>query len=147
MIQIIFPENAVKTRQHQAITEIFDPIRKKWLVMTPEEWVRQHIISYLLKVKHYPASLLSIEKEITVGELKKRCDIVIYDRTLTPTMIIECKKMDVQLTPKVLDQVLRYHITLQAEYLIITNGLHCIGFQKSGGQFREINEFPGYASR
>lgn len=144
MIQITFPEHAVTTRQRSGIDEIFDPVRKKWLQLTPEEWVRQHIISYLLKEKNYPASLLAVEKEISVGKLKKRCDIVVYRRDIKPMMIIECKEMDTPLTSKVLEQVLRYHITLQADYLIITNGLHCYGFQKTENQFKEIDQFPDY---
>jgi hypothetical protein len=143
MIKIEFPKEKVKTRQQQGLNEVFDVIRKKWLQLTPEEWVRQNILQYLI-LKKYPASLIAVEKEIKLGELRKRCDIVIYTRDSRPFMIIECKEMDVPISEKALGQILRYHITLPAGYLIITNGSYCFGFQKMKDQFVEINEFPDY---
>jgi len=143
MIKIQFPKDVVKIRQEAGLNEVFDVIRKKWLRLTPEEWVRQHMIHYLL-LKRYPASLIAVEKEIKLGELSKRCDLVVYSRETLPFMIIECKEMNVPLSAKTLDQVLRYHITLPADYLIITNGSHCFGFQKIAGQFIETDEFPEY---
>ncbi|MEO6289800.1 MAG: type I restriction enzyme HsdR N-terminal domain-containing protein [Ginsengibacter sp.] len=144
MIKIDYPKNKVTTRQRTGINEVFDAIRKKWLLLTPEEWVRQNVVQFLLINKKYPASLIAVEKEIKLGELKKRCDLVVYNRDLLPWMIIECKEMNVPLTKKVLEQVLRYHITLPATYLIITNGSYSVGFQKSGNQFSEMNEFPDF---
>jgi hypothetical protein len=123
---------------------IFDPFRKRWLVLTPEEWVRQNILQYLTEVKKYPAKLIAIEKEIYLGELKKRCDVVVYDRNSLPWMIIECKEMNVRVDSKTLEQVLRYHITLPAKYLVITNGSYCYGFEKREGEFFEINAIPEY---
>ncbi len=143
MIKIAFPKKQVKTRQREGLNEVFDVIRKKWLLLTPEEWVRQNMIQYLI-LKNYPASLIAVEKEIKLGELKKRCDIVIYTRDSLPFMIIECKEMNVSLSKKALEQILRYHITLPAEYLIITNGNYCLGFKKTGNQFEEINIFPEF---
>jgi predicted type IV restriction endonuclease len=143
MIKIKFPKQQVQVRQREGVNEIFDIIRKKWLRFSPEEWVRQHMIHYLL-LKKYPASLIAIEKEIKLGELKKRCDIVVYTRQAAPFMIIECKEMNVPLSEKTLEQILRYHITLPASYLIITNGSHCYGFHKVKDQFTETNEFPDY---
>lgn len=144
MIKIEFPKEAVQVRQQAGIDEIFDPVRKKWLVLSPEEWVRQNIIQYLLLCKNYPVSLLSVEKEIKLGELKKRCDIVVYNRALSPWMIIECKEMRVNLSQRTLDQILRYHISLPATFLIITNGSYAFGFEKKGRQFFETNSFPDY---
>lgn len=144
MIKIQYPKSQVKVRQRAGVNETFDVIRKKWLLLTPEEWVRQNMIQYLLTEKRYPASLISVEKEIKLGELKKRCDLVVYDRDSLPWMIIECKEMNVALSGKVIEQVLRYHITLPATYLVITNGSYTYGFQKRGNQFYEINEFPEY---
>jgi hypothetical protein len=143
MIKIEFPKNRVITRQRKGINEVFDAIRKKWLLLASEEWVRQNMIQYLL-VKNYPASLIAIEKEIKLGELSKRCDIVVYSRNTKPLMIVECKEMNVVLSGKTLDQILRYHITLPATYLIITNGSYCFGFEKKENKFIEINEFPDY---
>ncbi|MDQ6888677.1 MAG: type I restriction enzyme HsdR N-terminal domain-containing protein [Bacteroidota bacterium] len=144
MIKLTFPKNLVKTRELGGVTEIFDAIRKKWLLLTPEEWVRQNVIHYLLVIKKYPAVLISVEKEIKLGELKKRCDLVVYNRNALPWMIIECKEMNVSLSQKTIEQILRYHITLPATFLIITNGSFSLGFQKIGNQFFEIDEFPEF---
>ena len=143
MIMIQFPKQQVKIRQQAGVNEVFDIIRKKWLRLSPEEWVRQNMIHYVLS-KKYPASLIAVEKEIKLGELTKRCDIVVYSRKALPFMIIECKEMNVTLSEKTLEQVLRYHITLPADYLIVTNGSYCFGFKKIENQFIETNEFPDY---
>src|SRR5664279_5005583 len=129
MIKIEFPKNKVTVRQQAGLKEVFDVIRKRWLQLSPEEWVRQHMIQYLL-LKKYQSSLIAVEKEIKLGELSKRCDLVVYTRDTKPFMIIECKEMKVALSEKTLEQILRYHITLPASYLIITNGSYCYGFQK-----------------
>jgi hypothetical protein len=144
MIKIEFPKQQIKIRQQAGVNEVFDIIRKKWLRLSPEEWVRQNMIHYLL-LKKYPSSLIAVEKEIKLGELMKRCDVVVYSRKSLPFMIIECKEMNVPLSEKTLEQILRYHITLPADYLIITNGNYCFGFQKIENQFIETNEFPDYA--
>ena len=144
MIKVEYPANNFKIKKEKNTDFIFDSIRKSWLVLTPEEWVRQNFLQYLVRAKNYPSSLIAIEKEIYLGELKKRCDIVIYNREMLPWMIIECKEMNEQLNAKVLDQILRYHITLPATYLVITNGTYCFGFEKKQGQFYEINKLPGY---
>jgi len=143
MIKIEFPKDRITIRQRAGVNEVFDVIRKKWLQLSPEEWVRQNMIQFLL-LKKYPATLIAIEKEIKLGELSKRCDIVVYNRDAKPFMIIECKEMKVALSQKTLDQILRYHITLPAAYLIITNGSYCFGFQKKEDQFFEIDHFPEY---
>lgn len=144
MIKIEFPKEKPRIRKNNYVNEIFDPIRKRWLVLTPEEWVRQNILLFLLLQKNYPSSLISIEKEIKLAELKKRYDVVVFDRQMLPWMIIECKEMNVQLSEKTLDQVLRYHISIPSQYLIITNGSHCFGFEKKEGRFRETNVFPDF---
>lgn len=144
MIQILFPDKGVRTRQSKGQHEIFDAIRKKWLVLSPEEWVRQNLIQYLLQVKKYPASLIAVEKEYKVAQLKKRCDVVVYDKNFIPWMIIECKEMKEKLTTKTLDQILRYHSALSTDFLIITNGVYCFGFKKEKDQFFETDLFPDY---
>jgi len=144
MIKIEFPKGQIKVQQRQNINEVFDTVRKKWLLLTPEEWVRQNIIQYLLITKNYPPALIAIEKEIKLGELRKRCDIVVYDRNMLPWMFIECKEMNVALSEKTLEQILRYHISLPAEFLIITNGSYSFGFEKKDQEFIEINNFPEF---
>lgn len=143
MIKIEFPKNKISVRQREGVNEVFDVIRKRWLQLSPEEWVRQNIIQFLI-ANNYPATLMAIEKEIKLNELSKRCDIVIYDRDTQPFMIIECKEMNVTLAEKTLSQILRYHISLPAKYLIITNGSYSYGFEKVEGQFHEINKFPEF---
>ncbi len=144
MIKIEFPKEQPKVRQSENAKEIFDPVRKKWLVLTPEEWVRQNIIQFLLFKKKYPPPLISIEKEIKLADLKKRYDIVVYNRQTQPWMIIECKEMNVTLSEKTMEQILRYHISVPAKYLVVTNGSHCFGFEKKDGNFFEINLFPDF---
>lgn len=146
MIKLEFKKQQVTTRQRKGLDEVFDIVRKKWLQLSPEEWVRQNMIHLLLS-KQYPLSLIAIEKAIKLGELTRRCDMVVYTRDAQPFMIIECKEMKVQLSEKTLEQILRYHIVLQTKYLIITNGSYCFGFQKKDGQFIEINEFPEYETK
>jgi hypothetical protein len=144
MIKIAFSKYDFKIKKEEAGEMIFDGIRKRWVTLTTEECVRQNIISYLLIEKKYPAKLFAIEKEIRLGELKKRCDVVIYDKNMQPWMIIECKEMRVSLNVKVLEQTLRYHSSVPVPYLVITNGSYCFGFEKVGGEFVEISDFPLY---
>ena len=146
MIKINFPKEQPKLRDNNGTKEIFDIIRKKWLVLTPEEWVRQNIILFLLLQKKVPSSLISVEKGIKLGDLKKRYDLVIYNRQTLPWMIIECKEMNVALSEKTMEQILRYHISIPAQYLIITNGSHCFGFEKIESQFMEIHDFPEFGN-
>ncbi|MEO6844566.1 MAG: type I restriction enzyme HsdR N-terminal domain-containing protein [Ginsengibacter sp.] len=144
MIKIEFPKDKVLVQQREGINEIFDAVRKKWIVLSPEEWVRQNMLQYLLVTKKYPGSLIAVEKEIKLGELRKRCDMVIYNRQSQPWMIIECKEMKVNLSQKTIAQILRYHITLQSNFLIITNGSYSCGFEKKEGKFIEIDRFPEF---
>lgn len=144
MIKIKFPKEKLKIQSHEGVYEVFDTIRKKWVVLTPEEWVRQNILQYLLITKKYPPSLMAVEKEIKLASLRKRCDIVVYNRKSEPWMIIECKEMDVTLSEKTMEQILRYHIALPAKYLIITNGSFCFGFEKQEKQFFETDRFPDF---
>lgn len=143
MIKLSFPRSQVTIRQQSGVNEVFDIVRKKWLLLSPEEWVRQNLIHFLLS-KKYPLSLIAIEKGIKIGELSKRCDVVVYSRDMQPFMIIECKEMKVELSQKTLKQILHYHSKLLPKYLIITNGSYCFGFKKTDSQFIEIDVFPGY---
>lgn len=102
---------------------IFDSIRRKWLVLTPEEWVRQHVVNYLLKEKNIPESLISIEKEINLNATKRRYDIVVYKKDLSIYLIVECKAPFVDLSEETFEQALRYNLILNATFVLITNGL------------------------
>ncbi len=142
MIKIEYPAYQPKIKQENGKELIFDEFRKRWVVLTPEEWVRQNFLQYLTQVKKYPASLIAVEKEIKLGELKKRFDIVVYDADTKPWMIIECKEMNVALNKSVLDQGLRYNISLHVPYLVITNGSYCMALQLKENGMQTMNALP-----
>jgi len=142
MIKIEYPPYQPKIKEENGREFIFDAFRKRWVLLTPEEWVRQNFLQYLTQVKKYPASLIAIEKEIKLGELKKRFDIVVYDKEAKPWMIVECKEMNVALDKSVLDQVLRYNISLKVPYLVITNGSYCMACDCSQSELKEIDQLP-----
>ncbi len=142
MIKIAYPPYQPKIKKEQDKEFIFDEFRKRWVVLTPEEWVRQNFLQYLTQIKKYPASLIAVEKEIKLGELKKRFDIVVYDSNTKPWMIVECKEMNTALDKKVLDQVLRYNVTMQVPYVAITNGSYCLAIAFKNNEMLEINTLP-----
>ena len=143
MIKIEYPPYQPKIKEEKGKEFIFDEFRKRWVLLTPEEWVRQNFLQYLTQTKKYPASLIAIEKEIKLGELKKRFDILVYDAETKPWMIVECKEMNVALDKAVLDQVLRYNIALNVPYLVITNGVYCMAFNLKENKVLEIDSLPG----
>ena len=120
---------------------IFDAIRKVWLLLTEEEWVRQNFVNYLITQLKYPSAVIAIEKEISLNDLKKRFDILVYDKQHKPWMLIECKEPKVNLSEDVLQQVLRYNISVPAEYIVITNGNTTVGWKKEK-ELKLLNEFP-----
>ena len=144
LIKIEYPPYTPSIKTVEGTEFIFDTFRKKWLVLTPEEWVRQNFISYLVKVLNYPKSLIAIEKEIKVGAVTKRFDIVVYNRSTLPFMVVECKEMNVSLSEKVLHQVLHYNTNMQAEYVVITNGSYCYGYRRVGDGFVEVGGLPEF---
>jgi len=142
MIIVNYPEPAFRIRQEDDKDFIFDNFRKRWVLLTDEEWVRQNFITYLVQVMNYPATLIAIEKEIYLGELKKRFDILVYNNLHQPWMLVECKAPSVKLEKPVLEQVLRYGITVPAEFLIITNGDTTFGWQKKPHGLNLIEKLP-----
>ena len=143
MLKINYPTPHFRIKEDAGKEWIFDEFRKQWVRLTPEEWVRQNMLQYLVQVKKYPASLIAIEKEIALGELRKRFDILVY-KDSKPWMIIECKEMNVVLNESVLKQVLNYNITVQAHFVIITNGTVSYGFSLDNGIVEQISEFPNH---
>lgn len=142
MIKIEYPAYQPKIKEEKGRELIFDEFRKRWVLLTPEEWVRQNFLQYLTQIKKYPASLIAIEKEIKLGELKKRFDIVVYDADTRPWMIVECKEMNVALNKSVLDQVLRYNISLHVPYLVITNGSYCMALALKNNLMEALDALP-----
>jgi hypothetical protein len=134
--------------KHGNPTKIFDVIRKKYVKLTPEEWVRQNFLKYLISEKNYPSSLILIEQTLQVNKLKKRCDAVIYDNSAQPLMIIEFKKPDVPIDQKVFDQIARYNIPLKVKYLMVSNGLqhYCSLIDFENSTFRFLEDIPPYSS-
>lgn len=109
-------------KQENEQTLVFDPIRRRWLLLTPEEYVRQCIIHYLIHALQYPQGMIAIEKQIMVGRLTKRFDLIVYDRNHQPWMLVECKAPEVTITEKTLHQLLNYQRTMQCRYWLLTNG-------------------------
>ena len=137
-----YPPFDVRVRNGNGQTSIFDALRKKWLVLTPEEWVRQHVLNYLVNEKKYPASIIAIEREIILNDVKKRFDILIYSKELEPLLIIECKAPYIELDNEVIAQVQRYNLTLKAKYVMITNGISDLVLDLNNNQI----ELPDYGS-
>jgi hypothetical protein len=144
MIKLEYPAYQPKIKQHDEKEFIFDDVRKAWVLLTPEEWVRQNLLQYLMQVKKYPASLIAVERAIKLGELTKRFDIVVYGRNSKPWMIIECKEMNVPLDKAVLEQALRYNITLQVPYLVISNGSYCMAALLHENTMRALDALPDF---
>lgn len=136
-----YPLFNTKLKKQKDKTYIFDEVRKKWLLLTPEEWVRQHLIHFLIIQKKYPPSLISIEKEIILNDLKKRYDIVIYNKQLLPVLVIECKAPYIELDNAVVEQALRYNLILKANYLMISNGVSDLTFNN----LNQAVNLPDYA--
>ncbi|MBI5856033.1 MAG: type I restriction enzyme HsdR N-terminal domain-containing protein [Sphingobacteriales bacterium] len=144
MLVIKYPEPDFRIRNENSREEIFDALRKKWVALTPEEWVRQNFIQYLIKEKKYPATIIAIEKEIQLGELKKRFDILVYDASHRPWMMIECKAGEVKLDEDVLQQVLRYNISVPVKYIVITNGNETFAWGRNENQLQLLDELPDW---
>lgn len=125
---------------------IFDPFRKKFVSLTPEEWVRQHFVAYLL-TRGYPAGLIGNEVSLLLNNRKFRCDTVVYDKQGEPLVIAEYKAPSVELTRSVFEQAANYNIALRVKYLIISNGLshHCCRVNYDAMQFEFLHEIPTYA--
>lgn len=103
---------------------IFDEIRKKFIILTPEEWVRQHVVQFLLEEKKYPKSLINVEKVLMVNGLRKRYDVVVFNPDGTIFILIECKAPEIKIAQATFDQIARYNMTMKAQFLMVTNGLN-----------------------
>ncbi len=123
MIQLTLPPYQIRVKETHGRKQIFDILRRKYVALTPEEWVRQHFIHYLVEHKNYPSSLLANEVSLQIGEKRMRADSVLYDNQLHPRMIIEYKAPNITLTQKVFDQITIYNLLLHVDYLIVSNGM------------------------
>lgn len=147
MEKLNLPEYAFKTRQLAVGgQEIFDPVRKKYLKLTPEEWVRQNFIQYLVNEKAYPQSLVLIEKGLTVNRMKKRFDAVVYSKQGQPIVLIEFKSPKVKVDQKVFEQIASYNLQLKVKFLIVSNGLkhYCCSVNHSSKEISFLAEIPHF---
>ncbi len=143
------PTPNIRMREDGGQREIFDIVRCRYVALTPEEWVRQQVIYQLHYELGYPLELLQVEGAITLNGMTRRCDIVVYDSSVRPLVIVECKKETVPLTQKVIDQACRYNLVLQVPYLCITNGPQQICCKVDFEQKRlvQIPRIPSYCKK
>ena len=146
MFALNLPFFEAKIRKTDSGMEIFDALRRKYVALTPEEWVRQHFVNYLQTEKNYPTSLMANEVSIKLNSLSRRCDTVVYNNQLKPIVIIEYKKSDVTITQQVFDQIARYNSVLRVRYLIVSNGLshYCCEMNYDDLSFNYLEEIPDY---
>ena len=146
MLELNLPSFDINVKKIGGKLSILDPLRRKFVALTPEEWVRQHFVNFLLREKGYPAALIANEIRIDLNKLKKRCDSVVYNRDLSPLMIIEYKAPDVEITQQVFDQIVRYNIVLKVKYLIVSNGLnhYCCIIDYDKQSFSYLSDIPNY---
>jgi len=147
MYKLNLPHFDFKLKKAEGKVWIFDGIRKRYMVLTPEEWVRQHFVHYLVSHKKYPRSLIRVEGGLMYNELQKRTDIVVYNRLGEPWMIVECKSPTLVVSGSAVSQAAVYNSTLKAEYICVTNGLVHVCAQidwteKTSRQVPEIPSFP-----
>jgi len=122
MQKLDFPEYHFRFKNSENKVAIFDVIRKKFVILTPEEWVRQHVVQYLLIEKKYPKSWINVEKVLKINDLTKRYDVVVFNADGSILILVECKAPEVKIAQNTFDQIARYNLTLKAQYLMVTNG-------------------------
>lgn len=148
MEQLNLPPFNIRLKQTDGRDQIFDVLRRRYVALTPEEWVRQHFVHYLLEQKGYPKGLLANEIELRIGEKKMRCDSVLYDNQLHPRMIIEYKAPHIALSQRVFDQISVYNMLLHVDYLVVSNGLqhYCCKMNYAQKRYTFLRAIPDYES-
>lgn len=141
-----FPHYPLRVKDSESGVVIFDILRKKYLRLTPEEWVRQHCLHYLATAKHYPLSRMAIEKAMRIGTLLKRTDLLVFDAWAKPYILVECKAPRVEITQKTFDQVNRYNQVIKAPYLFLTNGIEHVfcAVNHETNEYRFLEALPKY---
>lgn len=148
MQELNFPKFEYRFKSTENKVSIFDVIRKKFIILQPEEWVRQHCVNYLITQKNYPKSLINVEKELIINGLKKRYDIVVFHPNGTIRLIVECKSYDVSINQNTFDQIARYNLALNAEYLMVTNGINHYYCQMDtqAERYTFLKDIPNYSN-
>lgn len=138
------PSYTFKIKQNGLRTQIFDAIRKKYVVLSPEEWVRQNFLQYLIQDKKYPASLIAVEAGLKYNQLQKRMDVLVYNKQGCAHLMVECKAPEVKITQDAFDQIARYNMVFKVKYLIVTNGIHhfCCLMDYDTNTYRYLEQIP-----
>lgn len=142
-----FPAYQFKLKSSENKQYIFDVIRKKYVVLTPEEWVRQHVLQYLINDLKYPKSIIAVERQLLVNGLRKRFDILIFNKKGLPEIIIECKSPDIKINQQAFDQIARYNLELNAKFLMVSNGLvhYFCSLDHKNECYNFLKEIPNYS--
>ena len=148
MVELNLPEYdfKVKKREYGSSWVIWDRLRQRWVALTPEEWVRQHFVEWLIAEKGFPAALMGNEVSLTQNGIARRCDTVVADRTGQPLVIVEYKAPSINITQKTFDQIVRYNMVLRARYLVVSNGLthYCCQIDYDSNSYRFLEAIPNY---
>ena len=146
MYSLNLPSYDAKIRKNGSSMEIYDSLRRKYVALTPEEWVRQHFVNWLISDKEYPTSLMANEAGIKLNSLTRRCDTVVYDQHLDPLMIIEYKESNISITQDVFDQVVRYNTVLKVPYIVVSNGVnhYCCKMNYEKQSYDFLTDIPNY---
>ena len=146
MLPLNLPSFPFKLQQQNGKNVIFDALRKKYVALTPEEWVRQHFVHFLTDFKGYPKGLLANEIQLDLNGTKKRCDTVLFNKDLSARMIVEYKAPNIEITQAVFDQITRYNMVLKVEYLIVSNGMrhYCCKIDYNTMQYTFLPDIPSY---
>lgn len=145
-MQLNLPAYLFKIKQTDNGKKIYDELRHKYVALTPEEWIRQHFVTFLYTEKKYPKSLMANEVALSLNNTKRRCDTIVYDMTATPLVIVEYKAPTVDISQAVFDQIVRYNMVLHAKYLIVSNGInhYCCKIDYSNHSYVFLPEIPSY---
>jgi len=146
MQKLNLPEYDLKLKMESGRKMVFDPFRSKYLVLTPEEEVRQLFARFLIEERDYPVSRMATEYSLRLNKMAKRCDILVFDRQVNPVVLVECKSPDVRIRQEVFDQVARYNVVFRVSYLLVTNGLkhYCARVDFESGRVEFLEDIPRY---
>lgn len=146
MPALALPDHGVKTKHGTDGPQVFDPLRKRWVALTPEEWVRQHFINHLVHDLGYPASLIAVERSLVLNGMAKRADIVVHGRDGHPVLLVECKAPGVRITRRTFEQAARYNSVFKVGLLMVTNGLvhYCCRVEHATARIEFLDHLPGH---
>ena len=148
MYELNLPKYHFNIQEKNGKPFIFDDFRKRFVALTPEEWVRQNILKFLSSEKQYPPGLIAVEKGLKVNQMNKRTDIVIYNKQAQPIMIVECKAPEVKISQKTFEQIARYNMALKVDYLLVSNGIQhfCCKIDHQNKSFKFLKDIPDFNS-